>query len=129
MEGEALGVAGGWAPWRPARGGGGVECARGRGSRESWGWPVRPTEIQFSAYLFPIQSSLFNLQMLQLMEINLTPNEATIVALLATCVPPPPVRDQRHWLGRLGRLGLPLTNVRYIIIIISYKPYFYTNSN
>jgi len=47
----------------------------GEGVRENWGWPVRPTEIQFSAYLFPIQSSLFNLQMLQLMEINLTPKE------------------------------------------------------
>jgi len=91
-------------------------CARGRGSRESWGWPVRPTEIQFSAYLFPIQSSLFNLQMLQLMEINLTPKEIRSWPFLATCAPPPLVRDQRRRLGRLrlrrlGRLGLAHNNV------------------
>ena len=112
MEGEALGVAGGWVPWRPARGGGGVEG----GVRESWGWPVRPTEIQFSASLFPIQSSLFNLQMLQLMEINLTPKEIRSWPFLATCAPPPLVRDQRRQLGRLrlrhlGRLGLAHNNV------------------
>jgi len=42
MEGETLGVAGGWALWRPARGGGGVERARARErERESreMGWP------------------------------------------------------------------------------------------
>ena len=56
MEGETLGVAGGWALWRPARGGGGVERARARERERErvarWDGPVRPTEIQFSAYLF-----------------------------------------------------------------------------
>ena len=65
MEGEALGVTGGWAPCRPARGAAAAwkgaparEGDREGERRESRGGPVRPTGINSQPNLFHLEESI-----------------------------------------------------------------------